>query len=234
MGLMEKIMDFFDERYFRYVDTPGWKSTVPSNMKEFLEGVMKKPVPDYATNPMYCLGGLAFTAFLMQIVTGILLGMYYKPTPEEAYNSVKFIMQEVYMGSLIRSMHAWGSNIFIAAIVLHTFRIFYTGSYKKPRELTWVLGVSVLGLSLFTGFTGYLLPWDQLSYWATTVGLQIAGTVPVVGETIVQLLQGGTTIGPNTLSRFYVLHIVVLPLAIFSILGIKFLMIRRQGISGGF
>lgn len=234
MGLVEKIMDFFDERYFRYVDTPGWKSTVPSNMKEFLEGVMKKPVPDYATNPMYCLGGLAFTAFLMQIVTGILLGMYYKSTPDEAYNSVKFIMQEVYLGSLIRSMHAWGSNIFIAAIVLHTFRIFFTGSYKKPRELTWVLGVSVLGLSLFTGFTGYLLPWDQLSYWATTVGLQIGGTVPFVGETIVQLLQGGTTIGPNTLSRFYVLHIVVLPLAIFGILLLKFLMIRRQGISGGF
>jgi quinol-cytochrome oxidoreductase complex cytochrome b subunit len=234
VSITDKIIEFFDERYFRYVDTPGWKSTVPGNMKDFLQGVMKKPIPDYATNPMYCLGGLAFTAFLLQIVTGILLGMYYKPTPADAYKSVEFIMKEVYLGSLIRSMHAWGANIFIAAIVLHTFRIFFTGSYKKPRELTWVLGMAVLGLSLFTGFTGYLLPWNQLAYWATTVGMQIAGTFPLIGGTMVNWLQGGTTIGATTLSRFYTLHIVVLPLSIFGILAIKFIMIRRQGISGGF
>jgi|TARA_B100001964_G_C14261902_1_gene616121 quinol-cytochrome oxidoreductase complex cytochrome b subunit len=233
MGIIDKIINFIDERYFKYVDTPGWQSTVPQTMKGFLEGFLKKPIPDYATHPMYCLGGLAFASFLLQIVTGIFLGMYYKPTPEEAYNSVKFIMTEVYLGSLMRGLHAWGANIFIAAIILHTFRVFFTGSYKKPRELTWVFGVMVLGLSVATGFTGYLLPWDQLAYWATTVGLQIAGTVPFIGDVVVRWLQGGTTIAANTLTRFYILHIVVLPISIFSILIIKFLMIRRQGISGG-
>lgn len=232
-SILEKIRDWFDERYFRYVDTPGWSSTVPSKMQDFLQGVLKKPVPDYATNPVYCLGGLAFAAFLLQILTGTLLAFYYKPTPEAAYESVKFIMKEVYLGSLIRGMHAWGANIMIAAVILHVFRVFFTGSYKKPRELTWVFGVAVLGLTLFEGFTGYLLPWDQLSYWATTVGLQIAGTVPVIGTTMVTLLQGDVVMGPNTLSRFFILHVLVLPGAIFGILLIKFLMIRRQGISGG-
>ncbi|MBI5389729.1 cytochrome b N-terminal domain-containing protein [Candidatus Woesearchaeota archaeon] len=214
--LGEKFFAWFDERF---------------NLKEDLRKILKKPVPPYATHPMYCLGGISFLCYLVLVVTGILLARYYIPTPEEAYSSVKFIMQEVTFGSLFRSIHHWAANMMIAAVVLHMFRVYLTGAFKKPRELNWIAGVALLLTTLIFGFSGYLLPWDQLSYWATTVGLQIPASIPVLGPAILKIFIGGAEVGAETLARFYFLHVFLLPMIVFMLLGMHFFMVRRQGIS---
>lgn len=202
-------------------------------LKELLPPIVKHPAPEkVVSNPLYCLGGIAFLCFIILAVTGIFLAMYYKPTPNEAYKSVEHIMTEVPMGSLIRSLHHWSANTMIAAVMLHMIRVFFMGAYKKPRELNWVVGVFLFLTATTFGFSGYLLPWDQLSYWATKIGTGIAGSIPIAGQYISLILSGGSDISAETLSRFYTLHVLVLPAVIIVLLTLHFTMVRIQGISG--
>lgn len=226
------LKDWLDERYFKYVESDEWQSTFDRGIEKTIHGVLKKPIPDFTTNPVYCLGGIALTAFIMQLITGPLLAMYYRPTPTQAYESVRFIMEHVYLGSLIRSMHHWGANLMAAAVILHMLRVFYTGAYKKPRELTWVFGATLLALTLSQLVLGYALPFNNIGYWATNIVIQVTGAMPFIGERLMGIVQGGVAIGPKTLSRFYVLHVFVIPTAILGVLAIKFALIRRQAISG--
>jgi hypothetical protein len=196
-----------------------------------LEKMLAKPVPRFATRWWYCLGGITFALFLVQGITGIMLAFYYKPTPEEAYASIQFIENEVRFGSAIRSIHHWAANGMVVMVVAHMLRVFITGAFKPPRELNWVSGILLLILTMGFGFTGYLLPWDQRAFWATTVGSEIAGGIPVIGDLALIFLRGGWGVSGITLSRFYAVHVLVLPLIIIIMLGAHFLMIRRQGIA---
>ncbi len=179
----------------------------------------------------YFLGGLTLFFLGVQVVTGVLLTLYYRPSPDGAYQSVLYIMNDVHFGWLIRSVHAWSANLMIASCVLHMLRIFIQAAYKKPRELTWLVGVVLLVLTMGFGFTGYLLPWDQRAYWATTVGTEIAGSVPVVGEYLQRLMRGGDNLSGTTLSRFYGIHTLVLPLTLALFVGIHLLLIHQQGLA---
>ena len=212
-----RVGDWFDERF---------------DVRIPLEAFLKKPVPKHAIRWYFRLGGITFALFLIQGATGILLSLYYRPTPEGAYESILFIMNNVRFGWLIRSIHSWSSTLMIAFCVAHMLRVFITGSYKKPRELNWVAGVVLLLLTLAFGFTGYLLPWDQKALWGSTVGSEILGIVPLIGGWLLGLLRGGLEISGLTLTRFYGIHMLVLPVLTFIFLGVHFIIIRRQGISG--
>jgi hypothetical protein len=200
-------------------------------VSEPLTKVLKKPVPKYALRWFYCLGGITAFLFVVQGITGILLAFYYKPTPEAAYASIQYIETQVYFGSAIRAIHHWCANGMIVICVAHMLRVFIMGAYKRPRELNWVSGVLLLVLTLVFGFTGYLLPWDQRAFWATTVGSEIAGAIPAIGNLALVFLRVGWNVTGETLSRFYGLHIIVVPLATVAFMGAHFLMIRRQGIA---
>jgi len=200
-------------------------------VSEPLTKVLKKPVPKYALRWFYCLGGITAFLFIVQGITGILLAFYYKPTPEAAYTSIQYIETQVYFGSAIRAIHHWCANGMIVVCVAHMLRVFITGAYKRPRELNWVSGVLLLVLTLVFGFTGYLLPWDQRAFWATTVGSEIAGAIPAIGNLALVLLRVGWNVTGETLSRFYGLHVIVVPLATVAFMFAHFLMIRRQGIA---
>ncbi|MGD9406189.1 MAG: cytochrome b N-terminal domain-containing protein [Anaerolineae bacterium] len=212
-----RVGDWFDERF---------------DVRIPLEAFLKKPVPKHAIRWYFCLGGITFALFLIQGVTGILLSLYYRPTPGEAYESILFIMNNVRFGWLIRSIHSWSSTLMIAFCVAHMLRVFITGSYKNPRELNWVAGMFLLLLTLAFGFTGYLLPWDQKALWGSTVGSEIVGIIPGIGGWLLGLLRGGMEITGLTLTRFYGIHMLVLPVLVFIFLAIHFVIIRRQGISG--
>jgi quinol-cytochrome oxidoreductase complex cytochrome b subunit len=212
-----RVGDWFDERF---------------DVRIPLEAFLKKPVPKHAIRWYFCLGGITFALFIIQGVTGILLSLYYKPTPNEAYESILFIMNNVRFGWLIRSIHSWSATLMIAFCVAHMLRVFVTASYKNPRELNWIAGVVLLLLTLAFGFTGYLLPWDQKALWGSTVGSEILGVVPLIGEALLKLLRGGLEITGLTLTRFYGIHMLVLPVLAFIFLGVHFVIIRRQGISG--
>jgi len=178
-----------------------------------------------------CFGGLSLLTFLVQVFTGMLLLMYYKPTPEAAWDSVTFIRSNVPMGWLVQRIHAVTANLMIALVLMHMARVAYYKIYRKPRELHWVSGVILLSLTLGLAFTGYLLPWTQLSYWGAKVGTEIPGGVPLLGEAIVAWLRRGQTISGETLGFFFALHIWVLPAIISAFMGMHFVMIRRTGIS---
>ena len=152
---------------------------------------------------MQTLGAATLTAFLVQATTGVFLAMYYKPDPENAYESIQNITHDVTLGWLVRGMHKWGASVFIILMFLHMGRVFLFGAYKYPRELNWIVGVLLLVLGMLEGFTGYLLPWDQTAYWATAVGINLNATGPFVGPFLGDFLQGGSQIGPDTISRFY-------------------------------
>ncbi|RMG60523.1 MAG: cytochrome b6 [Deltaproteobacteria bacterium] len=202
---------------------------------EALAQQLKKPAPHYRTkletNLLACLGGMSFVLILVQILTGVLLLFYYRPTVSEAYQSVMEITGQVPFGWLIRGMHAWGASLLIVMVFLHMLRVFLTGAYKPPRELTWVSGVVLLALTLGFGFSGYLLPWNQLSYWATTVGTEGVSAIPLVGETLKYLIRGGHDVGQLALTRFFAMHVVILPGITMLFLTVHFLMIRRLGIA---
>lgn len=208
--------DWLDERY---------------QIVEPIRRLLEKPVELFATKWWYCLGGITFALFLIQGLTGILLAFYYKPTPEEAYASIQFIESEVHFGAAIRAIHHWAANGMVIMVVAHLLRVFITGAFKPPRELNWISGVVLFIVTLGFGFTGYLLPWDQRAYWATTVGSEIAGGIPWIGNLALIFLRGGWDVGAITLSRFYSIHILILPIIIITFLGLHFLMIRRQGIA---
>src|SRR3954451_17689488 len=177
------------------------------------------------------LGSATLTAFLVQALTGVILAMYYKPDPQNAYASIQHISNDVWMGWLVRGMHRWGASVFIILMFMHMGRVFLFGAYKYPRELNWIGGVLLLAIGMFEGFTGYLLPWDQTSYWATVVGININGTAPFLGPFIAQLLRGGAEIGPDTLSRFSSIHMLLLPGAIAGLIGLHLYLVVRLGVT---
>lgn len=191
------------------------------------------PVPKHARNFMFCFGGITFLLFLIQAFTGILLAVYYKPTPELAYESVLFIEQQVKMGAAIRSLHNIAANLMVITVVIHLLRVIFTGSYKPPRQLNWIVGATLLLFVFAFCFTGYLLPWDQVGYWAAVIGTKMLGTLPWIGQKLLLLSQAGTKVSGYTLTRFYAIHIVVLPVFALTFMVVHFLMIRKQGISGG-
>ncbi len=175
----------------------------------------------------FCLGGLAFTAYLLLLVSGLLLLFYYQPTTEGAFESILFLETSVPGGRYLRNLHRLGSNAFLILIFLHTLRVILTGAYRKPRELNWVIGFAILCLSLFAGYTGYLLPMDQLALWATQTGMKLLTTVPG-GELLQQVLVPDEVGQPMSLVRFYVLHIAVLPMTILALSFLHFYRIRKD------
>src|SRR5438477_4817265 len=183
------------------------------------------------TNWFQTLGSATLTAFLVQALTGVILAMYYKPDPKSAYPSIQHITNDVFAGWLVRGMHRWGASVFIILMFMHMGRVFLFGAYKYPRELNWIIGVLLLALGLGEGFTGYLLPWDQTSYWATVVGINLNGTAPFLGPFLAQFLRGGAEIGPDTISRFYSLHMLLLPGAIIGLIGLHLYLVVRLGVT---
>ena len=175
------------------------------------------------------LGLISFFLFVILIVTGILLMFYYVPSTQQAYDRMLDLRGSVAFGTLLRNMHRWSAHGMVAVVFLHLCRVFLTGSYKKPREFNWVVGVILFLLTLFMSFTGYLLPWDQLAFWAITVGTAIAGYAPIIGKDIQFLLMGGTSVGQEALLRFYVLHVAVLPAILTLMIAIHFWRIRKDG-----
>jgi len=176
----------------------------------------------------WCMGGLSFFLFLVLTFTGLLLMFYYRPTLEYAYSDIIGLREHVPLG-IMREMHRWGAHAMVITVWLHMFRVFMTGSYKPPREFNWSVGVIMLVLTLLLSFTGYLLPWDQLSYWAVTVGSNIIKAMPFFGDKIRFLVLGGNTVGENALLRFYVLHVVVLPLIAGVFIAIHFWRVQKDG-----
>lgn len=198
---------------------------------ELLKDLSSEPVPNHLKRWWWCLGGTPAYLFIVQVITGILLTFYYVPTFDGAYESVRYITEEIPFGWWLRGLHKWASVFMIITVVLHTLRVFFTGSYRKPREITWMTGVIILGVTLFFGFTGYSLVFEQLSYWATTVGANIMEAVPVIGEIMARFLRGGDKITNNTLTRFFIFHIGVLPTAMTLLLFCHVILIRVHGVS---
>ena len=182
-------------------------------------------------NWFHTLGSATLTAFLVQAGTGVILAMYYQPSPDEAYESIRHITDEVTLGWLVRGMHRWGASVFIILMFFHMARVFLFGAYKYPRELNWIIGILLLVFGMLEGFTGYLLPWDQTAYWATVVGINLNGTGPFVGPLLAQFLRGGDEITGETLTRFYAIHMLLLPGAIFALIGLHLYLVVRLGVS---
>ena len=183
------------------------------------------------TNWMQTLGSATLTAFIVQTVTGVILAMFYKPDPRTAYQSIQHITNDVTLGWLVRGMHRWVASVFIVGLFLHVGRVFLFGAYKYPRELNWIVGVLLLAMGLGEGFTGYLLPWDQTAYWATVVGININGTAPFLGPFLAQFLRGGAEIGPDTIARFYSIHMLLIPGAIAGLIGLHLYLVIRLGVT---
>ncbi len=175
------------------------------------------------------LGVISATLFLTLGVTGVLLMFYYVPSTTLAYSTMKDLQTTIPLGQLVRNMHRWAAHLMVLAVILHMVRVFYTGAYKPPREFNWIVGVVLLVLTLGASFTGYLLPWDQLSYWAITVGTNIAGYAPVLGDQARAILLGGSDVGQGTLIRFYALHVLLIPLALAAIISLHLWRVRKDG-----
>jgi menaquinol-cytochrome c reductase cytochrome b subunit len=215
------VVDWLDDRY------PFTKS---------VDEALYQRVPNFANAFYYCFGGMVFILIAVQLVTGIFLSFYYVPdasgNPAPAYLSVKdVIMNQVYLGWLIRGTHFWGANLLVVMIVLHMARVFWTGSYRAPRELNWMVGILLLLVVLAFSLTGYLLPWDTKAYWATAVTIKIGAAAPGLGGLIKALADGGPTVGPNTLQRFFTIHVFLLPAAVTLLMYVHFRLIRQHGIS---
>ena len=201
------------------------------DLTSLLEFVAEKRVPVHALEFWYALGGLTLFLFGVQVATGILLLLYYRPSAEEAYESVQFIVTQVEFGWLIRNLHSWSANLLVLAAFLHFFSVFWLKSYRKPREMTWLSGVLLLFLMLAFGFSGYLLPWNELALFATKVGTGIVGVVPVVGPFLMRLARGGEEVTGATLTRFYGFHVAVLPAITTVLVAVHVLLVQRQGMS---
>ena len=189
--------------------------------------ILNRPEPK--GNWWNTLGSASLFLFVLQAVTGILLSVYYTPSPDHAYDSIQYIMHDVTLGWLIRGIHHWGATLMVIVVFIHLLRVFFTASYKYPRELTWVIGVGLLLLTLGMGFTGYLLPMDQKSYWATQVGTAIAGSVPFIGNFILKALRGGNDISALTLNRFFAAHIWMMPAALIGLIGVHLYLVIKHG-----
>jgi cytochrome b6 len=191
----------------------------------------KKEIPVHRHSIWYYLGGMTLFLFIIQVSTGILLLLYYRPSAEDAYESVQFLMAEVQFGWLIRSLHAWAANLMIFTLFVHLFSVLLLKAYRPPREITWFSGMGLLGLAMAFGFTGYLLPWNELAYFATAVGTEITGAVPLIGPFAGRLLRGGDQITGATLTRFYGIHVAILPAAAVALLGLHLYLVQRHGMS---
>jgi len=196
-------------------------------LNDLQKSLLERPEPK--GNWWNTLGSASLFLFLLQGATGIFLTVYYTPSPDHAYDSVQYIMNGVAFGWLVRGIHHWGATLMVIVVFIHMLRVFATASFKYPRELTWMLGVGLLVATLGMGFTGYLLPWNQRAYWATTVGTQIAGTVPLLGEFILKTLRGGSDLSALTLQRFFAGHIWMLPLVLAGLIGAHLYLIIRHG-----
>ena len=205
----------------------GWLDE-RSGMSPIVRAQLFRKVPK-GTNWFYTLGSATLFAFVSQAVTGVFLAMYYNPDPSRAYESAAHITNEVFLGELVRGMHKWGSTVMIILIFLHMGRTFVFGAYKYPRELNWVIGVLLLVLTLAMGFTGYLLPFDQRSFWATVVGVNINASNPVIGPYLADFLRGGAEFGAATLSRFYALHMLLIPGLIGALIGAHLYLVAKLG-----
>ncbi|MGD2158534.1 MAG: cytochrome b N-terminal domain-containing protein [Anaerolineales bacterium] len=212
--MAEKVLTWLDERL---------------GLNTIYEVVLDRKVPK--VNWWFTLGSASLFLFLLQAVTGIALSVYYVPTPDHAYESIEFIMNGVTYGWLIRGIHHWGATVMVIVVFVHMLRTFFYAAYKYPREITWLTGVLLLLSTLGMGFTGYLLPWNQRAYWATTVGTEIAATVPLLGDFILRILRGGTDLSAVTLARFFAVHIWVLPAVITLLIGVHIYLVIRLGIS---
>jgi quinol-cytochrome oxidoreductase complex cytochrome b subunit len=180
-----------------------------------------------------CLGGLSFFLFILLTITGIYLMFFYRPSVGEVYTDMQNLHTTVSFGLLMRNLHRWGAHLMVISVFLHMARVFYTGAYKPPREFNWIVGVVLLLLTLLLAFTGYLLPWDQLAVWAVTVGTEMMKNSPVIGDQVQFALLGGPVIGPETLLRWYTLHVLFLPFIIVIFISIHFWRVRKDGgISG--
>ncbi len=195
------------------------------------ELIRHKVVPVHRHTIWYYFGGMTLFLFVIQVLTGILLLLYYRPSAEEAFESVQFIVTEVEFGWLIRSIHSWSANLLVATMMIHLFSVYFTQAYRKPRELIWVSGMCLFGIFLFFGFSGYLLPWNELAYFATKVGTDVAGQIPVVGHLMARILRGGEDVTGATLSRFYGFHVAILPALTTAILGLHLFLVQKQGMS---
>jgi quinol-cytochrome oxidoreductase complex cytochrome b subunit len=191
----------------------------------------KKEIPVHRHSLWYYFGGMTLFLFTIQVATGILLLFYYRPSAEEAYESIQFLMTEVEFGWLIRSIHAWAANLMIFVLFVHLFSVLFLKAYRGPREMTWMSGIALTGLALGFGFTGYLLPWNELAYFATKVGTEIPGVLPVVGSFLRRLLRGGDEVTGATLTRFYGIHVAVLPALAMLLLGLHLYLVQKHGMS---
>jgi quinol-cytochrome oxidoreductase complex cytochrome b subunit len=216
-----------------YTDSPRNRSYVIMN--NVLYHLHPVKVKRHAVKVSYtlCLGGLSFFLFILLTVTGIFLMFFYRPTAASAWNDVQTLETAVAFGSLVRNMHRWAAHLMVLSVFLHMCRVFYHGAYKAPREFNWVIGVILLTLTLLLSFTGYLLPWDQLALWAVTVGTNMMGYTPVFGSSVKYVLLGSKEIGNDTLLRWYVLHVLLLPFVIVIFMAVHFWRVRKDGgISG--
>ena len=197
-------------------------------IREFLG---HKSVPVHSATIWYYFGGITLFLFVIQVLTGILLLLYYRPTPAEAYESVQFIMTRVQFGWLVRSVHSWSANLMILSAFMHMFSVVFLHAYRKPREVTWLSGIALLGLALGFGFSGYLLPWNTISYFATKVGTDMAASLPWIGEPLARFLRGGEDVGGATLTRFFGFHVAVLPGLTTLFLLVHLALVQKFGIS---
>jgi cytochrome b6 len=213
---MSNVYDWFQERL---------------EIQAIADDITSKYVPPHV-NIFYCLGGITLTCFIVQVATGFAMTFYYRPTVTEAFASVQYLMTEVNFGWLIRSVHRWSASMMVLNMILHVCRVYLTGGFKKPRELTWVTGVALASVTVSFGVTGYSLPWDQVGYWACKIVTGVPDAIPVVGGLLVEVLRGGVSVGQSTLTRFYSAHTFVLPVVAVVLMLTHFVMIRKQGISG--
>ena len=216
--LRSKAFDWFDERLGLRV------------ARDLLD---HKVVPLHPGTTWYYFGGITLFLIGIQLGTGVLLLLYYRPSVAEAFDSVRFIMTRVQFGGLIRSIHSWSANLLIFAAFVHMFSVVFTHAYRRPRELTWLTGIALLGLMLGFGFSGYLLPWNQISYFATKVGTDVAASVPLVGPPLARFLRGGDDVGAATLTRFFAFHVMILPLLTAALVGLHLLLVQKAGMSTG-
>ncbi len=212
--MMANLVNWLDERF-------GWRTV--------WETIFRRKIPK--VNWFYTLGSATLFVAINQMVTGILLTLYYVPTPDHAYETVQFITYELPAGWLIRGLHHYGASAIVILAVLHMVRVIFYGAYKYPREMTWITGVLLLLITVGFGFTGYLLPWDQKAYWGSTVGTRIAGTPPIIGDFILRVMRGGAELSEVTLARFFGVHVWVLPAALLLLIGVHLYLIIRIGIS---
>jgi quinol-cytochrome oxidoreductase complex cytochrome b subunit len=194
-----------------------------------IEPILTSTITEKALSPMYCLGGLTFLFFFLLVITGVLLALYYQPSPDTAFNSVQQINTAVTYGWLIRGIHYYSANAMIVTSILHMFRVYFTGAYKKPRELNWIVGVGLGALTLTAGFTGYVLRWDQEAVGATGVGFGLVQAIPQFGGTLTSLLWGNGY--ADTLGRFFAFHVLLIPGFLMVLVLFHFWMIRRHGIA---